>query len=97
MVKLCHLCGELVPTSEWHPHLRRHRDAKSERKGGSRAWRRLVAIVKKRDEYKCVVCGSTESLEVDHINGNWRDNRLVNLRTVCFDHNPRGAPRRTST
>lgn len=40
-------------------------------------------------EYKCLHCGITEwngveiTLELDHINGNNRDNRLENLRFLC--------------
>lgn len=40
-------------------------------------------------EYKCIECGINEwqgkkiSLELDHINGNNTDNRLLNLRLLC--------------
>ena len=40
-------------------------------------------------EYKCVKCGidswqgETIVLDLDHINGNNRDNRLINLRYLC--------------
>lgn len=40
-------------------------------------------------EYKCAICGITEwlnnpiSLQLDHKNGNNRDNRLENLRFLC--------------
>jgi 5-methylcytosine-specific restriction endonuclease McrA len=40
-------------------------------------------------EYKCSICGINEwnnvkiSLQIDHINGNCRDNRLENLRYLC--------------
>ena len=42
-------------------------------------------------EHKCVICNNTEwnnekiPLEVDHINGNNRDNRLENLRFICLN------------
>lgn len=91
--KLCHICSAVVPVKDWPAHHRRHRDASSERKGGSRPWRRLRARIIERDGGKCVVCGSTENLEVDHKDGNWRNNAPENLRTVCFDHNPRGPKR----
>lgn len=38
---------------------------------------------------KCMICGTTEwtgkpvPLELDHINGNYEDNRVVNLRMIC--------------
>ena len=41
-------------------------------------------------EYKCANCGCDGnwqggliSLEIDHINGNNKDNRLINLRYLC--------------
>src|SRR6185312_15888649 len=41
-------------------------------------------IAKKYLEQKCVLCGSTEELEVDHINKNPFNNDLSNLRFLCF-------------
>lgn len=45
---------------------------------------------KKLVDYKCVICdnsgihlGNSLRLELDHINGNNRDNRLENLRLLC--------------
>lgn len=34
-------------------------------------------------EYKCEICGYTESVELHHINGNPFDNRLENLQILC--------------
>lgn len=44
-------------------------------------------MVKRRDGYRCVICGSTEKLEVDHIRAlqNGGDNDPSNLATLCDD------------
>lgn len=34
-------------------------------------------------EEKCEICGTKESLELHHINGNHQDNRLENLQILC--------------
>jgi HNH endonuclease len=34
----------------------------------------------------CYICGSTEGLQVHHINGNHNDNRPENLAYVCLFH-----------
>ena len=43
--------------------------------------------VLRRDGYRCVVCGSTQDLEVDHRRAlqNGGDNRLSNLATLCHE------------
>lgn len=46
-------------------------------------------LLKNGMKYECIQCGITEwngkklSLHVDHINGNNRDNRIINLRFLC--------------
>lgn len=34
-------------------------------------------------QYKCEICGFTEKVELHHINGDSRDNRLENLQILC--------------
>lgn len=38
----------------------------------------------------CVVCGTTQRLEVHHVDGNPKNDRLSNLEVRCAKHNPRG-------
>jgi len=48
-----------------------------------KTYQHIKAKVKDRDSYQCVICGSTENLEVHHINGIKKDNHLENLVTLC--------------
>jgi hypothetical protein len=79
-------CGSLHPAGSSCPNYRKP----SGRNGSTRAWRGIRESVLRRDRYACVVCGDTANLEVDHIDGDFRNNDPANLRTVCFEHNPRG-------
>ena len=62
---------------------RRRREARGERRGSTSRWRRRRKQALKRDGYRCVRCDAPYPLEVDHINGDPFDDRLVNLQTLC--------------
>jgi len=62
----------------------------------SSAWRKLRALVIRRDEGRCALCGSAEQLVVDHIvphRGNeelfYDADNLITLCKVCHDHKTR--------
>jgi 5-methylcytosine-specific restriction endonuclease McrA len=88
IVKQCPTCRRLIPAGE----LRQHRiDVHGLRNGSTRAWRKQRVQIIERDEGRCGVCGSTENLEVHHIDGNPQNDDLDNLETRCRTHNPRGS------
>lgn len=102
MWKQCSVCKALIPASGYEAHRQAHKNAEPQRqRTRTDEWKRIKVRIKKRDGYRCRVCGVTqeqllkvgERLEVHHLNGDPTDNRLVNLATVCPDHNPRGARR----
>jgi 5-methylcytosine-specific restriction endonuclease McrA len=51
----------------------------------SREWKWLADAVRERDEHACVVCRSTEALQVDHIRplSQGGANQWSNLWTLC--------------
>ena len=40
-----------------------------------------------RDNFTCVLCGSKQVLEVDHIDENKNNNTITNLQTLCHECN----------
>ena len=70
----------------------------------SRRWntntrRRIYAALATRDGEKCALCGSSPPavrLEIDHVNGDHKDSRLVNLRLLCVSCNRAEGNRRRS-
>jgi 5-methylcytosine-specific restriction endonuclease McrA len=85
-------CGDRHPAGQRCPN-RTAPSRTRERPGSIRRWRQLRAAIIRRDGGICQVCGSDRRLEVHHLNGDWRNHDPENLRTVCFDPNPRGGHR----
>jgi 5-methylcytosine-specific restriction endonuclease McrA len=81
--KSCPYCHAIVRESDWFTHLRGHSDRRRPRRGTTAAWRVARKQALARDGYRCTTCWATGSLEVHHIDGDWRNNLLVNLATLC--------------
>jgi 5-methylcytosine-specific restriction endonuclease McrA len=97
IVYLCPSCLAQGPIPGKCQRCRRtdYREDRAAQLRSSSAWQKARARAKRRDGFKCVVCGSTDRLEVDHIvplehEGPAFD--LDNLRTVCSKHNPAWTP-----
>ena len=57
--------------------------ANSRTKGGL-SRKAFHAQARKLKATNCAACGSSERLQVHHINENWTDNRPENLQTLCI-------------
>ena len=49
----------------------------------STAWRKLRLVVIERDNGRCVLCGSTERIEVDHVDRLGPQLDVGNCRVLC--------------
>lgn len=74
-------CPNLRPCGE---HQRRPWEGSSRRSELPSDWNRRRRRVIRRDGGRCVWCGSSKQLEVDHI-GDRHDHSYENLRTLCHD------------
>jgi len=43
----------------------------------------LRATILARDRHACTRCGAGHGLEVQHVDGNWRNGDAVNLGALC--------------
>lgn len=70
--------GDVVATTE----LANYRGKRSHGRG-SRAIHKIQADLRKNNV--CEGCGKEDCLEVHHIDGDWRNNELSNLKVLCSD------------
>jgi 5-methylcytosine-specific restriction endonuclease McrA len=80
--KVCILCGDMMDAPELHAHMLRHKRAEGDIRT-TRRWRRIREQVLARDGHACRLCGETQALEVHHLDGDWANNALSNLVTLC--------------
>ena len=101
--RYCLDCGTFITEGKRCARCQRRRNAKQDarrqqlglRRGSTRQWRKTREQVLRRDGYACRVCGVSSNfsgarLEVHHVDGDPKNDRLWNLEVRCFAHNPRG-------
>lgn len=81
-------CGALVRSGRCAQHEvkasdRRQHDPAQRKFYSSARWRQLSLAVRMA-EPMCRECRDAPSESVDHINGDWRDNRRDNLQALCM-------------
>lgn len=60
----------------------RAKDPEQRKFYNSTQWKKLRAIVRYREPF-CRICKENPSTNVDHIDGDWRNNGFDNLRALC--------------
>jgi len=85
-VRPCLACGALTRKGSYCPA---HRGTGA--RGSTWQWRRVREVVLARDR-ACVLCGSTQDLEVHHLVPKWQGgtDSLDNLEARCHLHHERG-------
>lgn len=77
-------CPALVASGRCPAHQReRPKDPAQQKFYGSSRWQKLRALVKQQQPF-CAGCQREMSATVDHINGDWNDNRRENLQGLCW-------------
>jgi 5-methylcytosine-specific restriction endonuclease McrA len=78
-------CSALGPRTRCRKHEAEFRAGHTGARGTSAVWRRQRKLALRRDRYRCVRCGLAGKLEVDHVDGNARNDDLGNLQTLCVN------------
>lgn len=82
-------CPKLVTGASYcpeHEQTRRQKSPEQKRFYSSRSWRRTSELIRKQRPV-CESCRAKPSKVVDHVNGDWQDNRPENLQALCTDCN----------
>ncbi len=90
---------EILGYEDWQTyhkeHRRIHAKVRSRKRQNSGFTEALKEKVKEGDNHTCQSCGSHENLEVHHRDGDYRNNSMDNLITLCKRcHSPIHHPRR---
>ena len=80
-----HDLGHRLPTSNPHPYWSNHNMLYPGGSPQSVEWQEIKKVVRARDGMRCVCCGSTELLHVDHIVplSKGGSSEFHNLQTLC--------------
>jgi len=86
MYRHCTQCGEDIDLAAWQGHLDMHKRTSSTYRNGKGASQKQKQKVRRRQGYRCIRCEQpSSSLQVHHVDGNWRNNKMANLVAACPD------------